>query len=110
LWAILCLFCQTTHEEYKCTAYTACVAGVSSTCRVILLTIWTLAAAAAANFLQLPHPTHHCIVVTAGMVTTDELRQECVLPRIGRLQEVTQAVAAAVAAQAAAGTRSLLLA
>jgi hypothetical protein len=42
------------------------------------------------------------------MVTAEELRQECVLPRIGRLQEVTQAVAAAVAA-AAAGTRGLRL-
>jgi hypothetical protein len=44
------------------------------------------------------------------MVTAEELRQECVLPRIGRLQEVTQAVAAAVAAEAAAGTRGFMLA
>ncbi|KAF6257169.1 hypothetical protein COO60DRAFT_1702001 [Scenedesmus sp. NREL 46B-D3] len=44
----------------------------------------------------------------AGMVTAEELRQECVLPRIGRLQEVAQAVAASVSAEAARGTRSLL--
>lgn len=46
----------------------------------------------------------------AGMVTAEELRQECVLPRIGRLQEVTQAVAAAVAAAAPAGGGGFLLA
>jgi hypothetical protein len=50
------------------------------------------------------------ILLTAGMVTAEELRQECVLPRIGRLQEVTQAVAAAVAAEAAAGTCGFMLA
>lgn len=44
---------------------------------------------------------HHWL--PAGMLTAEELQQECVLPKVARLPLVTQAVAEAVAAAAAAG-------